>query len=226
MNTEYYDRRDNMSEIGNMLRANWIPLSLIGVGIAWLVAGNTAVTERVANDERVQTAGHRMRETGGRLGIGGATHQETGHSTQILGPDGRPAHGSGDPDGKGGWADQASGAAREAMASVREAGTAVLGRAAKYTDYAGGASDMAKRATGQMARSFERNPWLIGTVSLIAGALLAGLFPATRIEQDYVAEARDAVWTKANELGHQAAERVRELADSAPSGHRAQTADR
>jgi hypothetical protein len=219
MNTEYHDRRNNVSEIGDTLQANWIPVSLIGVGIAWLVAGNTAVAERVANDERVQTVGRRMREIAGDLGIGGATHQETGHSTQILGPDGRPAHHSGDADRKGGWVDQASDAAREATASVREAGTAVLDRAARYIDYAGGASAMAKRATGQMAQRFERNPWLIGTVSVVAGALVAGLFPPTRVEQEYVAEARDGLWTKANELGHQAAERVRELADSAPSEH-------
>jgi hypothetical protein len=38
------------------------------------------------------------------------------------------------------------------------------------------------------------------------------VFPPTRIEQEYVAEARDGLWTKANELGHQAAERVREMA--------------
>jgi hypothetical protein len=164
MRTDYYDRRDNVSEIGDRLQANWIPLSLIGVGIAWLVAGNTAVVERVANDERVQTAGRRVREIAGDLGIGGTTHPETGHSTQVLGPDGRPAHHSGDSDRKGGWVDRASGAAREAIASVRETGTAALDSAARFTDSAGGASDIAKRATGQMARSFERNPWLMGTV--------------------------------------------------------------
>jgi hypothetical protein len=43
--------------------------------------------------------------------------------------------------------------------------------------------------------------------------MLAGLFPPTRVEQEYVDDARDGLWTKANELGHQAAERVREMAD-------------
>jgi hypothetical protein len=212
MNTDY-DRRNNASQIGDTLQANWIPLSLIGVGIAWLVAGNTAVVERVANDERVQTAGRRTREIAGDLGIGGATHQETAHRTQILGPDGRPAHHSGDADRKGGWVDQASGAAREAMDSVREARTAVLDRVARYTDYGSAASDMAKRASGQMTETLGRNPWLIAIASMIVGAMLAGLFPPTRVEQEYVDDARDGLWTKANELGHQAAERVRELAD-------------
>jgi hypothetical protein len=217
MNAEYYSRGKNVSDVGNTLEANWIPLSLIGVGIAWLVASNTGVAERVANDERVQTAGRRVREIAGDFGIGGATKHETGHGTQILGPDGRPLHRSRDPNPNGGWVDQASDAAREAMASVREAGTAVLDRATSYSNYGPAASDMAKRASGQMAEKLERNPWLIGIASMVAGALLAGLFPPTRIEQEYVDEARDGLWTKANQLGHQAAERVRELADSTTS---------
>ena len=90
MDTEYYSRADNVSKVGNTLQANWIPLSLIGVGIAWLVAGNSGVTERVANDDRVQTASRRVREIAGDLGIGRTAKQETGHGTQILGPDGRP----------------------------------------------------------------------------------------------------------------------------------------
>jgi hypothetical protein len=216
MNTEYYSRADTVSNVGNTLKANWIPLSLIGVGIAWLMAGNSGVTERVANDDRVRTASRRH-EIAGDLGIGRTAKQETGHGTQILGPDGRPIHHSGDVDPKNGWVDQASGAARDAMASVREAGTAVLDRATRYTDYGGAASDMAKRASGQMAETLERIPWLIAIAGTVAGALLAGLFPPTRIEQGYVDEARDGLRTKANELGHQAAERVRELANSTAS---------
>jgi hypothetical protein len=164
MNTEHYSRCNNVSNIGNTLQANWISLSLIGVGIAWLVASNTGFAERVANNERV--------------------------------------HFSGDADPKSGWVDQASGAAREAMASVREAGTAVLDRATRYTDYGGAASDMAKRASGQMTETLERNPWLIAIASMVAGAMLAALFPPTRVEQEYLNDARDGLWTKANELGH------------------------
>jgi hypothetical protein len=215
MNTQYYSRGKDVSKAGN--KANWIPLSLIGVGIAWLVAGNSGVAERIANDDSVQTASRRVREIAGDFGIGRAAEQETGPGTQILGPDGRPIHHVGDVDRKSGWVDQASGAAREAMASVREAGTAVLDRATRYTDYGGAASDMAKRASGQMAETLQSNPWLIAIASIAAGALLAGILPPTRVEQENVDHARGALWTKANELGHQAAERVRELADSTAS---------
>jgi len=52
MNWKSYQADDGSSGIGEALQANWVPLSLIGVGIAWLVAGNTGVAERVAHDER------------------------------------------------------------------------------------------------------------------------------------------------------------------------------
>jgi hypothetical protein len=49
---------------------------------------------------------------------------------------------------------------------------------------------------------------------LVAGAVLAAMLPPTRIEQDYIGEARDNLLNRAEELGHEAAERVRELADN------------
>jgi hypothetical protein len=211
MNTEYSRPGSNVSSVGEMLQTNWIPLSLIGVGITWLVASNTGLTERIAKDKRVQTAGSRIVEIAGDLGIGGGTKLETRQTGQILGPDGRPLH-SGDAGRDEGWVSQATGAARSAIISVREASSAVIDRASRYTDSVNGASEMANRA-GQLAEKLGRDPWLIGVTSLVAGALLAVLLPPTRIEQEYINEAREEFRTRSSELGHQAAERIRELAD-------------
>jgi hypothetical protein len=211
MNTEYSRPGSNVSSVGETLQTNWIPLSLIGVGITWLVASNTGVTERIAKDKRVQTAGSRIGEIAGDLGIGGGTKHETRQTGQILGPDGRPLH-SGDAGRDEGWVSQAAGAARSAMISVREAGSAVIDRASRYTDSVNGVSEMANRA-GQLVEKLGRDPWLIGVTSMVAGALLAVLLPPTRIEQEYINEAREEFRTRSSELGHQAAERIRELAD-------------
>jgi hypothetical protein len=214
MNTESFKPGASVGNIGDALQANWVPLSLIGVGIAWLVASNTGLVERIAKDERVQAAGRRIGEVAGELGIGGDTKDEAGgRGGQLLGPDGQPL-GHDDAGRSDGWVHHAAGAARGAISSVREAGSSVLDRASKYTDYAGEASDMAKRATGQLAEKLERDPWLIGIAGVVAGALLAALLPPTRIEQEYLAEARDELWNKGDELGHEAAKRVRELADT------------
>ena len=211
MNTENSKRGSNVSSVGDVFQANWIPLSLIGVGITWLVASNAGHIERIAKDKRVQTAGSRIGEIAGDIGIGGGTKHETRQTGQILGPDGRPLH-SGDVGRDKGWVTQATGAARSAIISVREAGSAVIDRASKYTDSANGASEMVNRA-GQLAEKLGRDPWLIGVTSMVAGALLAVLLPPTRMEQEYINEPREEFRTRSSELGHQAAERIRELAD-------------
>jgi hypothetical protein len=191
--------------IKDSIQANSVPLTLIGVGIAWLVASNTGLTDRVVKDERVQAARRRIGELAGDIGIGASSSEGSGG--QILGPDGERLTRT-DAERGDGWVHQAAGAARGAITSVRDAGSAVLERA-------GAATDLANRASSQVTEKLSADPWLIGVAGLVAGALLAAVLPPTRIEQDYIGEARDGLWSKANELGHEAAERVRELADSA-----------
>ena len=191
--------------LGDVIQANSVPLTLIGIGIAWLVASNTGLADRVVNDERVQAAKRRIGEFAEDIGIGGSSSEGSGG--RVLGPDGEPLtptdSGRGD-----GWVHQAAGAARGAISTVRDAGSAVL-------DRAGAATDLASRAGSQVTEKLSTDPWLIGVAGLVAGAMLAAILPPTRIEQDYISEARDGLWNKANELGHEAAECVRELADSA-----------
>jgi hypothetical protein len=196
------------SGVGEVVQANRIPLTLIGIGIAWLVASNTGLADRVVNDERVQAARRRIGEFAGDLGMGGGSSEGSGG--RVLGPDGEPLNrtDSGDSGEGDGWVHQAAGAARGAISTVRDAGSAVL-------DRAGAATDLASRAGSQVTEKLSTDPWLIGVAGLVAGAVIAAILPPTRIEQDYIGEARDGLWNKANELGHEAAERVRELADSA-----------
>src|SRR5258705_5160998 len=59
--------------LGEVIQANKVPLTLIGIGIAWLVASNTGLADRVANDERVQAALRRIGEFARDIGICGCT---------------------------------------------------------------------------------------------------------------------------------------------------------
>src|SRR5690348_6479015 len=106
MNTESDNRGTGNSSIGDALQTNWVPLSLIGVGIAWLVAGNTGLAERIANDERLQAAGRKIGEFAGDLGIGGESNEAARSAGQILGPDGEPLSSS-TSGSENGWVHQA-----------------------------------------------------------------------------------------------------------------------
>jgi hypothetical protein len=200
--------------LGEVVQANRVPLALIGIGVAWLAASNTGLADRVANDERVQAARRRIGEIAGDIGLAGASTAEdrSGRMGPILGPDGQPLPRTADADRTNGWVHQTAAAARGAINSVRDAGNAVLDRASKYTDYAGDAGDLAKRAGGQVVETLRRDPWLIGVVGFVAGALFGAVLPPASVEREFIGEARDELWNKATELGHEAAERVRELA--------------
>jgi hypothetical protein len=198
--------------LGGAIRANQVPLALIGLGTAWLLANNTGLAERVAQDERFQAARRRIGEVAGNLLNGGdaATESDAGQGGQVVGLSGEP-HGVDRTDG---WVHQAAGAARGAISSVRDAGAAVLDRASKYTDYAGDAGGRAKRVGGELVQNLKQDPWLIGVAGMVAGAALAALLPPSKLEQKYSGEARDELWNKAVELSHEAARCVRDLAAS------------
>ena len=199
--------------IGEVVQANRLPLALIGVGIAWLAANNAGLADRFAHDERVQAARRQIGENANNIGIGGTSvsGDDAAPTGQLLGPDGEPlARAEGNR--SDGWIHHVAGAARGAIGSMREARIATLDRAG---DYAGNAGDLARRAGGQFAERMHRDPWLVGVLGLVAGALLAAMLPPTRSEQQCISDARDELWNRATELGHDAAGRVRELADSA-----------
>ena len=200
--------------VGEIFSENPVPIALIGIGIAWLLANSTGLTGRVAGDRRMQAARRRIDETGALSSPFSSSIPESG--AQILGSNGEPAIRTHDARHGNGWVHQAAGAARDAIGSVREAGSVALDRASSsITGYAGDAGDLAKRASGQVAEKLGRDPWLIGVVGFVGGALLAAVLPPTETEQKLVGQAQGELRNRAVELGHEAAVRVRELADSA-----------
>ena len=133
-----------------------------------------------------------------------------GKTERAVAPDDRIA----DPESRGvARLPQAEGAPRGAIRSIRDTGGAVL-------EYAGHANEQARRAGGSLRATFERHPLLIGLVGLGSGAALAALLPATKRERDWVGETREELWEKAEKVGHEVADGVRNLAE-----HRARATD-
>jgi hypothetical protein len=194
---------------GRSLQANVVPLALIGVGVAWLLANNTELTR----DDRVRDA--RPKVLARDLATLGDTRAEgeVDRGAQIFGPDGQPV--TRESGGDGGWVHHAAGAARGAIGSVRDAGSSVLDRAGRYTHYAGDAKDRAWHAGERLVQKLGRDPWLIGVAGLIGAAMLAALLPPTRSERELIGEAGDTFWDKAAELGHEVVSCVRNLAQPA-----------
>ena len=50
------------------VRNNPIPVAMIGIGAAWLIASNTEAVDRIARDERIQAARRRVGDLASDLG--------------------------------------------------------------------------------------------------------------------------------------------------------------
>lgn len=201
---------DGFNRSLDIMRANPIPIALIGLGTAWLIASNTGVVERIANDERVEAARRRVTDMASDLGNrAGSLASDMAGKVGIGGSD-RPLGQTGnrmiDDSGRGGssgWVHQASDMAQGAVRSVRES---------SVVNFAG---DGAGRIADQVIDAFERNPLVVGAVGLLAGGLIAALLPATRLEDELVGSTRDELWEKAEDAGQDAITRVRDAATHA-----------
>jgi hypothetical protein len=225
---ESLNGHDGLYRSLDVVRANPLPFALIGIGAAWLIASNTGIAAqiaRIAEDERVEAvrrravdlvagvasdigtrAGQLASDVAATVGLGeqagAAAARPLGHTGNPLVDQGVGESGRAALDG---WVHQATDLAQEALRSARDSGGAMLNRAGGY------AGDGANRIASQLSGAFERHPLAIGTIGIIAGAALALLLPATRTEDSVLGDTKDELWHKAQEAGHQAVARVREV---------------
>jgi hypothetical protein len=199
-----------------IVRTNPVPIALIGIGAAWLLASNTNAVDRIARDERIQMA--RRRVTDLASDIGNRAGEMATSAAQRIGITGngagngadRPLGHTGNPmidqPGAGmssdGWVHEVSDRAQGMLQSARDSSGAMLGRA----------SESAGRIADQVTDTFERHPLLIGAIGLMTGALIAALLPPSRTEDEWFGPSRDQLWNKAEEAGQETVTRVRDVA--------------
>lgn len=194
------------------MRANPVPVALIGIGAAWLLASNTGLTDRIARTERTGTVRRRVDKiasTGLRAGSV-ATDGETAPGVP-LGHTGNALVDQSAESSSNGWVHQMSDMAQGALRTVRDSSGAAINRAGAY------AGDGAVVVADQLNDTFERHPLLIGAIGAMAGALVAALLPLTRTEAEWVSNTREQIWRHAEEAGQQAVNRVRDAASQAVS---------
>jgi hypothetical protein len=196
----------------DILRANPVPIALIGIGAAWLLASNSGVVDRIAQDQRIAAA--RRRVTGLASDVGNRAGELASTVAERVGIAGngadRPLGYTGNPmvDEAGGqttsagWVHQMSDMAQDAIRSARDSGGAMLDHT----------QDQASRIADQFTDAFQRHPLLIGAIGVMAGAMIAALLPATRVEDEWFGGARDELWQRAEAVGQEAVSRVRDTA--------------
>jgi hypothetical protein len=192
------------------IRANPIPVALIGIGAAWLIVANTDLVDRIARDERLAAARERVgdlastigtragelaSDVAGRVGLGS---DSTSSAARPLGHTGHPMVDGAEGGRTEGWIHQMADMTEGALRSARDSGGAMLNRAGSL------AGDGANRVADRLSEAFERHPLMVGAVGVIAGVLLAALLPVTRLESRLLSDTGDEPERKADATARQA----------------------
>jgi len=237
--SETYDHvRDGAVRAGEstlgFVRANAVPLTLLGLGAAWLIANQRS---RSRDGWRPPYSGSPARLRS--YGEGYRTRDEgRSESRDYAGARGSASGVMGSAKGAASRVrDKASGAVDEVRREVSKVGdktseyvSRAEERAHELADRAGHAvSDSAHRARDLAERELHRardlaesNPIALGAAALIAGVGIGLLLPATRKENELLGPSRDKLMDGAKEtvheieaaakdLGHTAKETAREM---------------
>jgi Protein of unknown function (DUF3618) len=165
-------------------RADPVPLALIGLGVAWLIAENTGLSRGI-------TPGRGEHASPADTAGGGDAETPAGLSAERM-----------------------AGAAPVAPRSIDEGGGAALERARECIERIADSGERACGAGERLSKRLQRNPLLFGLAAMVSGAAVAMVLPSPRRERKLLARAREDLWEKAEELGHRAADSVRSLAET------------
>jgi hypothetical protein len=204
--------------LGGALRSHPLPLALIGMAVGWIMMSSSArarlgsyggaVKTRIAG--AAQEVGRQAGEMRERVAGWGARAAETGQAQRY------PTEQAGYA-----YARQKSG---EAAAAMREAGeridaTVERGREAgsglwqQARSYAEDTGERLSRTGDRFGELMEEHPLAVGALGFLAGAVAALLLPRNAAEAHLVGDAGEALRERAAELGREASERVRHVAE-------------
>ncbi|MBV9225887.1 MAG: DUF3618 domain-containing protein [Acidobacteriaceae bacterium] len=116
-----------------------------------------------------------------------------------------------------------SGVADTARVATERATSAVSSAASSVRDVASSAADTASQKFNQGTRvvgdrynnMLQENPMALGVVALAAGALVGMVLPGTRVEGEYLGEARDRLVDQAKSVAQEAVGKVQRVTEEA-----------
>lgn len=202
--------RDTGQAVWDTIRNHPLPIAMIGAGVAWLIAEQTAAGEKVKSMAR--EAAHGVSERGKRLAhkakerfAGESAFEKEGYPTASCGEGESMSAEFGDVEAGG----ESTGhrlreRARDAMSSVRSAGEQVKERYAQ--------------ARERSQEVFEQHPLACGLGLLVAGFGLGMALPHSSTEDEYLGHKADQLKEQAKasarRAGEQALERGRDVAQA------------
>lgn len=205
-----------VQNLGGSVKANPLPVALVGIGLAWLMAAGRRPGEVSYSSSTGPSLGERAKGMMGRVSekMGSARDQATGsmqsarerasHLTQSA-------------------RDSASSLTQSARESASSLTHGARDRASQFTQ---GARERASNLSQSAQHRYEQarggveylvreQPLALGAIGLAIGALLAAAAPRTREEDRIMGEARDKLADRAAEAGKEQLHKAEQVASSA-----------
>jgi ElaB/YqjD/DUF883 family membrane-anchored ribosome-binding protein len=198
--------RDKGSSVVQFIRDNPVPFALIGIG-AGMLAVSTRRKERSPYDWRRNIES----EAYGRSGTG---DWSAGEPSSVTDRAREVATGVADKTREA--AERATNVVSSAATSVRDAATTAADTTREQLNRV---SDQARQgaqvASDRFKTALQDNPLALGVAVLAAGAIVGLSLPTTRVENEYLGEARDRLVGQAKSAAHEAAGKVQRITDEA-----------
>lgn len=191
------------SSIIDTIRQNPLPAALIGLGVGMLVMNrNRGVVGSYQATSTGETGRYR------RAPADDYDHDVSAASRYVRRSEARGVAGN--------VAGRVKDAAGETINDVREAASSAVTRTREQVSRLGDqVQHGARRAGGQFQMQLRENPLAVGAVALALGAAVGLAVPSTRVENEYMGEARDTLVDKAQETARGAMEKVQQVAQDA-----------
>jgi hypothetical protein len=181
-----------VQNLGTQAKNNPMPIALVGIGLAWLMASGKNPPARYSYESTSYgpSVGERASELGNKAsGMASSAKDRISGTTQAVGD-----------------------RMRQARESLTSTGQSARQRVSDLSDSARQQMDRARSGMDYMMRE---QPLALGAIGLAIGAIVAAMAPRTRKEDELMGDTRDRMLDQAKEAGKEKLEQAKEVANTA-----------
>jgi hypothetical protein len=193
------------ANLSNTIRENPVPVALVGIGLAWLMASGQRTEGYLRSRSRYQ-------EDSEYQGLSG----DSGDSKLHRAASTISEKGSALKDRASETAQNIKDKASDLGHRISDSASSVTDRARNMTHQMGElghrSQEQYQRAKESAGRMMEEQPLVVGAIGIAVGTLLGAILPSTRREDEMMGRTRDDMLDKAKEIASEQADRVKESA--------------
>jgi gas vesicle protein len=182
--------REFYENLGDTVRDYPVPVTLVGIGLAWLMAaqsGHLPAREHAGSGQFKQKFGHAKESMSGYTGqLKEKMHETKESMSGYAGQVKEKVHEA--KESMGSYAGQVKGKIGEAGEGLHEKSEQFSGTGERISQYGEKGRERSKEIGSEINRLFHEQPIFTALAGLTLGAAISAIFPATRQERQMVSK--------------------------------------